>query len=483
MFALTPQRSNRLWLWGGLAIIVLAEVCLSPWLRIFPNGIVEDDGYFYAKIAMNIGASGRSTFDGIHSTSGYHLAWGGILGATSAVLRIFTTNPWIHLSVFHTIGLAAIWIAIVQCISQPALRFAIFALAAVNFGLTETAILAAALLFLARVDWSNHSQRLSPSVCILMFAVPLIRIDGAAFLFLPAAYFAFRANIKAQTALLFLALGVLTQLALMYAIFGEFFSVAALIKASPFWLHPGARLIENSVGAKTTALKSLATAIALVFLVVRIVRRRREPATHNIFLVCVSAIAFLGIHLFATRMRNWYWVPPMALLGAAIDQCTRTAALRASTITIAAGAFTLATIVGAVAIIPWYQTDRANAALLVDAVSKHVPPNGRIYQIDGTGYVGFATQRAVVNGDGLVNNHSYLRRVRTRQLEGYLDEENICWIITNQRMHRNAIIHFGGLEVLRTDVDEQFAVPTIGRSKFTDFRLFYRKACATTLPL
>ena len=110
MFALTPQRSNRLWLWGGLAIIVLAEVCLSPWLRIFPNGIVEDDGYFYAKIAMNIGASGRSTFDGIHSTSGYHLAWGGILGATSAVLRIFTTNPWIHLSVFHTIGLAAIFL-------------------------------------------------------------------------------------------------------------------------------------------------------------------------------------------------------------------------------------------------------------------------------------------------------------------------------------------------------------------------------------
>jgi len=82
-----------------------------------------------------------------------------------------------------------------------------------------------------------------------------------------------------------------------------------------------------------------------------------------------------------------------------------------------------------------------------------------------------------------VNNHSYLRRARTKQLEGYLDEENICWIITNQSMHRNAIIHFGGLEVLRTDVDEQFAVPTIGRSKFTDFRLFYRKACATTLPL
>jgi len=110
----------------------------------------------------------------------------------------------------------------------------------------------------------------------------------------------------------------------MYVIFGEFFSVAALIKASPFWLHPGARLIENSVGAKTTALKSLATTAALVFLVVYIVRRRREPATHNIFLVCVSAIAFLGIHLIAARMRNWYWVPPMALLAAAINHCTRT---------------------------------------------------------------------------------------------------------------------------------------------------------------
>ncbi len=54
-----------------------------PWLV----GIVPDDAFYYLQVARHLAASGRSTFDGIEPTNGYHPAWMLACTAWATVVR------------------------------------------------------------------------------------------------------------------------------------------------------------------------------------------------------------------------------------------------------------------------------------------------------------------------------------------------------------------------------------------------------------
>ena len=66
-------------------------------LAACPSFFVEDDAWFYMQIGYNLGTTGQSTFDGIHATSGYHLAWGGLLSLTAAATSIFSPDKSLFL--------------------------------------------------------------------------------------------------------------------------------------------------------------------------------------------------------------------------------------------------------------------------------------------------------------------------------------------------------------------------------------------------
>jgi hypothetical protein len=53
----------------------------------------------------------------------------------------------------------------------------------------------------------------------------------------------------------------------------------------------------------------------------------------------------------------------------------------------------------------------------------------------------------VVNGDGLVNDHAYARRLRERRLGGYFHEEGIRYIVHNLYPRDSILIDLGGLRV------------------------------------
>ncbi len=61
----------------GMAALVYLAVCVSvlrhsvPWLL----GYVADDAFYYLQIARHLAAGGRSTFDGLNPTNGYHPGW------------------------------------------------------------------------------------------------------------------------------------------------------------------------------------------------------------------------------------------------------------------------------------------------------------------------------------------------------------------------------------------------------------------------
>ena len=84
------------------ALLLTAQ--LIPVLRAYPNGVIDDDGYLYAQIAYNLGERSQSSFDGIHTTSGYHLFWGLTLGGVSKAVSVLTPVKDVHLAAFFFVG-------------------------------------------------------------------------------------------------------------------------------------------------------------------------------------------------------------------------------------------------------------------------------------------------------------------------------------------------------------------------------------------
>lgn len=61
----------------GVAALVYVLVCLSVLQRpvIWLLGYVADDAFYYLQIVRHLAATGRSTFDGMNPTNGYHPGW------------------------------------------------------------------------------------------------------------------------------------------------------------------------------------------------------------------------------------------------------------------------------------------------------------------------------------------------------------------------------------------------------------------------
>jgi hypothetical protein len=50
----------------------------------------------------------------------------------------------------------------------------------------------------------------------------------------------------------------------------------------------------------------------------------------------------------------------------------------------------------------------------------YVAKDALIYQVDGSGYIGFMSQRHIVNGDGLVNTHDYAKKLLSGKFKSTL---------------------------------------------------------------
>ena len=111
-----------------------------------------------------------------------------------------------------------------------------------------------------------------------------------------------------------------------------------------------------------------------------------------------------------------------------------------------------------------------------------MPDHERIYQIDGSGFTGYFSDRSLMNGDGLMNSYEYARRLADGTLAGILNEQGVCYIITNTAPASDALVDVGGLVVTRDDVHEVFRTRTYGRYPTTDFVLYRRtvRSCQPT---
>lgn len=342
--------------------------------------------------------------------------------------------------------------------------------------LTEAALLALAVLILCAAFLRREppfGRRLED--LLVVAAIPLIRIDASVVPALPVAWLLLRRRPEAWAAGAALAAGIACQIGLMLRLFGEPFSVAALLKierAGGLFAQIGESLAASPAQAVRVVLVLALAAFALAAL--RAAPDAEERGRRLVLLAGV--LAFLLPHLVLARAYGWYFLPVHAgllyLAAGSLPAAARGRRLRLAGAALAA-LLALAYVAGTLRYQLRYLEDQLDNAAFAAAIGALTAPQDRIFQIDGSGFTGFFSGRSIVNGDGLMNSHDYRRRLGAGALGGYLEEMRICHVVTNRTpLSAELLLAVGGLAVRRDEAELLLATPNRSGNPNTNFALY-----------
>lgn len=458
-------------------VAALAAALLLPAARLLPNALIEDDGFFYAQIAYNLATTGRSSFDGINETSGYHLLWMGVLAAVSWLGSLVSGAKLFHLYLYLWLNLG-LCLALAMALGETwTQRLGAFALALLGSFLTEATLLALLIVQLAS-RFLDEDEPLGSrwSDRLVLFLVPLTRIDATLALLPPLAWLIFQRRNGRWPCALALTGGIATQLLLMLLLFGSVIPVSARIKLaySPL-ANLGETLWINLANSPGNAFRAL---VAFALLGMIAVGLRYVPSTESRWrqaALALGAALYFGTLMALLIMRDWHYLPLHAVLYfVAVRACAASVgaslhqAMRGLGVAIAAvytGAFVNYQLT--------YAVDQANSLAFVQRVADHVSEGQPIYQVDASGYTGFFSGRPIVNGDGLVNSAAYAERRLRGELDGYLEESGICYLITNlDRSASDSLVDYHGLRVAKDAATLLLTVPPGGPNPRVRFALY-----------
>jgi hypothetical protein len=449
---------------------------------VFPNGFIEDDGYFYSKIAYNIGMNHFSSFDGLSTTSGYHLLWGWLLAGLSWIVGIVTpalpVHLFVHLAAFYSLILLASW----EATQRPVAAIAVAALLLTASALMEMGLLALLLAFVLRSFLAQDEETSSVSLVLPAVFVPLVRIDASIIIAVLILYLLIRRRRAGVILAAALAVGCIAHFALMKLVFGEFYSVSSLLKisgdvhASSLIAHLKANIFASSGQLARFACLGLLGACCIVTIIGAETREQRLRRA----VVAVSVLAFFTPLFVLVYVRSWYFVVPF--LGLAMVACqpfrlTRPHPAPPSSLAFGLAVFfLLLNLAGRVHYYASFRVDQLASIEFIRTIARSVPAGGRIFQIDGSGFIGYFASRTLINGDGLVNSYDYARRLQANALAGYLEEMGVCYIVTNSteppHSDNTALIGIGGMVVMGREVDHIYARPDPNINPYTKFNLF-----------
>lgn len=470
--------------WAGL-LLVAAAIAAVGYRRLAgaPVGLLLDDGLFYARIALNLATTGQASFDGIHSTSGFHLLWEGILASVAYVVATWTADPHVHMGAFLALSLFLILLLSTEFARRPHHRLVLATLALSGHLVLESGLLVLLLLGMSRAleRIGEGDGRRAPTVALVACAglIPLARIDAlpVALVLLAAPAVAGRWRVVGLGLVAALA-GAVTQVGLMLLLFGEPWSVSSLLRGYALTQYGSPPLLFNFVvyGAGLSARSALVTALGIAAVALAW-HHRHLPRNGALLWLAVGLGIFTGTHLLLSHMRYWYFVP--GLVGFAY------VLIRLELPVGTARGIRALVLLGLAGLCLLYLGNKARRMVaLADAqdetwsfmerIAEQVPPGEAIYQVDGSGRTGFYSGRPVVNGDGLVNDHRYARRMMSGDLAGYLDEEGICYLIVNRPGDADPLIDRGGLVVTRSEVEERARSGASGRTKQVNYTLYRR---------
>lgn len=448
-----------------------ASIVILPYASSFPSLIVEDDGFFYAKIAQNIASLGISTFDGLNETSGYHLLWMGILSIVAWLGSWVYNAQEFALFCFLVASFSVIFIYSAMFFQQGESRLLAIVLSLICSLLTEVNILVLFLLIFYSwflKDSSSEAKAVPWSVLIAVAAIPLTRIDSLVMIILPLVYL-FLKNRKVAIALsIAVVLGVSLQLLIMWAAFDNFFSVSSMLKTSELSSHFESNFLRR--GFDYTVRNIIAISFLMTAILLGIYRKN-----WRILAISLSVSWFYCAHLFLSDQRHWYFLPIyLPMLFCILNQVTNMPRFK----TILSHASILASVVLMLAFGLAYQLmrvdDRINSSYFAKMANNILNEEDIVFQVDGSGWTGFFIQAHIVNGDGLVNSFDYASRLKRGDLAGYLDEIGAKYILVNKPSVDGHIVNIGGLKVSSTEVEKLLEVPLAADYWFAQFVLYKR---------
>jgi len=289
---------------NGLFLVflsLLTAVALLPYAATVPSVLIEDDGYFYAQIAERIAALGKSTFDGINITSGYHLLWGAVLAVTAKLVLLVSSSKLVMLCGFLFVNFLIIYSYVFSVFERPDARLFVIVLSAISSLLTEASLLVLLLLIFYRwfLRYEEQEDRQVPGRLVLcsLFLIPLARIDSTAMLLLPLGYYFFKDRRLFLRLGIPVVLGVIAHFSLMLWYFGKPYTVSSYLKASGMTLQ----LYTNLWGLEIGQTIRSGLVFALVAVAAYICWKRRSLP---VAVVILSVLAFYGPHLLFNVLRH-----------------------------------------------------------------------------------------------------------------------------------------------------------------------------------
>lgn len=411
---------------AGLAIFILS----AGLIEYFPNGIFEDDAYFYFQIARNILDLHRSTFDGISTTNGYHPLWMAMLVAAGAPLKLIGIESSAVYAAFFIAVSCLVWVLILSFLEGWALLLG--AILAIYCGLGMEAPLAALFLILIFDRILNDKP-----VGVWVYLMVAARVDMAIVL-LPLLFIT---SNKERVRIIAAALLAEGTIALFnWLITGHPYSISALIKSGGAALGPIAIAVENfsSIGNLYRYAVVIVANIAL-FHLIRENARARKPNDASLWVVLViAADTFLLAHTFLSSTRHWYFAPtllPLLYLWSRLNPKSQN--LQSSFEISKFGSAPLSGMAGigailfvAYLVLNW--NDMRSSNNFFKEVRQVVPAGNAVYAQDGAGYAGWMLngRLKVIDGDGLVNSFEFLQNTRrTCDLKTYFSESNIRYYL------------------------------------------------------
>lgn len=466
------------------ALALLAAVALYPWAGQFPAGLIRDDGFFYAQIAYNLAAHGSSSFDLVNPTDGYHPLWGLLLAAASALLLPFTDAKSVHLVAYIAVNLYLILLTTRLLALRGLAAIALFSLL-LSCSLLMEGHLALLLCAVALRGLERSGDRARPALLVALAFLPFSRIDATVVGACLVGAAAISGRWRVATAMVAaLVAGIAFHFTYLRVVHGSFFTVSSELKARGSQ-RPLEQLLTNiqwgagsaglpiPIGPSFCVFLLLAAMSALLWLISPTLRARNELAA-----LWLGVLVFTAVHAFFNTLRPWYFTLAYGVFGYTVlaGISTLTIAWRRPMLATAAAVMILPTaLLGYLGI---QQRDEArDVRAFVRSLGEHVPAGAPIFMVDGSGFVGWSANRPIVNGDGLVNSHSYARRLLDGRLECYLTESGIRFFITDTLpADAPVLIDIGGLVVRRGDAQLLAEKPGGNRYFFTQLRLWELKS-------
>lgn len=426
-----------------------------------------DDAYFFLKIADNLASGRGSTFDGLHATNGYHPLWLLVLTAAfTGAHRVELTSPeqLLRVAAFLMMiagGVAAWQIGRAMQAVFPAVRIAPAALltclaAAVLFidsHFAMESVLVVLLISLYIRGRTMYSARpwLVPLLLPFLF---LTRIDFLTSLVPALAVLHIaeqRAGTRVRTALLTIC-PTIAVAAAYFAFNNDAFGTAVPISAAIKSTFPRVNALENLRTTYASLTEGDGLAIYNIYNACRIflplfiypafywiVWRgsfgRARDLDNGLVACAFGATALVLSHLMFNQELTALWVT-------ALPACVAVVMLfRASIEGLWAGLVTNTALAASVAVFVGvhyvYSPQPAGYGFAIQ-IARVTQPSDVLFQIDGSGTIGYFSGRHVINGDGLVNTVAYRGILEEGRLAEYLRDESVDYFVSNQMIDLNA---------------------------------------------